>query len=387
MIQPEDIGGPVGEALAAWPPWAAGAVTLLGAVVVGSLLLELVLGLVLFAARRTEFDGDEHMVRRLRMPVRLAVPLLIVLLMRPALGLPQEADELLRRLLAIGLIGVATWLVIRILNAAVMVVLRRHRTDVADNLEARRIHTQLRVVSRIVSIVAGVVGVAAALMTFPSIRQLGASLLASAGVAGIILGLAAQRTIGNFLAGIQIALAGTVRLDDVVVVDGHWGRIEEITSTYVVVRIWDERRLIVPLSRIIEQPFENWTRKTADILGTVYVRADYTVPVEAARAEVRRLAERSKHWDGRVAGLVVTDTDEHGVQLRALVSARDASNGWDLRCEVREGLVAFLQREHRGSLPKVRAMVERAGREHRGTGSDAREHLVPQGIGAAPGGA
>jgi hypothetical protein len=215
-----------------------------------------------------------------------------------------------------------------------------------------------------------VVALSVALMTFPSIRHLGVSLFASAGVAGIVIGMAARPTIANLLAGIQIALTEPIRLDDVVIVNGEWGWIEEIGTTYVVVRIWDLRRLIVPLSQFIEQPFQNWTRVTADLLGTVIVYADYRVPVERVRQELHRILEASGMWDGKAWGLQVTDATERTIQLRALMSAPDSGKAWDLRCLVREQLVAFLQREYPDSLPVVRAELGGA-REHSLKGAPA----------------
>jgi small-conductance mechanosensitive channel len=200
---------------------------------------------------------------------------------------------------------------------------------------------------------------ASMLMVFDAVRQLGTSILASAGVAGIIVGFAAQRSIATVLAGFQIAMTQPIRLDDVVIVENEWGRIEEITLTYVVVLIWDQRRLIVPINYFIEKPFQNWTRISADLLGTVYLYTDYTVPVSALREELDRILAGTKLWDGRVKGIQVTDAKENVLEVRVLVSAADASAAWDLRCLVREKLVDFLQRTHPDSLPRTRAEVSR----------------------------
>ena len=196
------------------------------------------------------------------------------------------------------------------------------------------------------------------LMTFPQVRELGASVLASAGLAGIVVGFAARPVLQNLIAGVQIAIAQPIRIDDVVIVEGEWGRIEEITATYVVVKIWDQRRLIVPLNHFIEHPFQNWTRTDAEILGTVYLYVDYTVPVEAVRQELHRLLQASEKWDGRAWGLVVTNATDRALQLRALMSAADASAAWDLRCEVRERLIEYVQEHHPGGLPRIRAEME-----------------------------
>ena len=193
------------------------------------------------------------------------------------------------------------------------------------------------------------------LMTFPGARQLGASLLASAGVVGLIAGVAARSVISNLMAGLQIALGQPLRIDDVLVVQGEWGRVEEITRTYVVLRIWDERRLIIPLQWLIENPFQNWTRKNAQILGSVMLWVDYTLPLEPVRAEARRLCEASPEWDGRLCLLQVVEASERAMQLRVLVSSASSGQNWDLRCVVREGLIDFIRREHPEALPRVRA--------------------------------
>ena len=188
--------------------------------------------------------------------------------------------------------------------------------------------------------------------------QYGVSLFASAGAAGLIVGLAARPVLSNLLAGIQIAMTQPIRVEDVVIVEGEWGRIEAVTSTYVVIRIWDLRRLIVPLSYFIEKPFQNWTYQTADLIGSVFLHVDYTVPVDRVRQELNAIVKSSAKWDRKVAVLQVTDTPAGMVELRALVSARNSGDAWDLRCEVREKLIAFLQREYPDALPRQRVAVD-----------------------------
>jgi small-conductance mechanosensitive channel len=309
-------------------------------------------------ARRTAAVADTAFLNRTRGSGRLLLVLLALSVVMPSMPAPGDVMGPLRHVLSLALIGTVTWVVIRAVMVADDVVRVRFDVNVADNLRARRIHTQTRVITRSVMIIAGVIGASAMLMTFPTVRQLGASILASAGLAGLIVGLAARATIANLLAGLQIALTQPITLDDVVIVQGEWGRIEQITSTYVVVRIWDQRRLIVPLNWFIENPFQNWTRRTADILGTVFIYTDYTVPVDAVRAELERIVKSSDKWDGRVCGVQVTDARERTLEVRALVSAADSGSAWDLRCEVREKLVGFLQREYPGSLPRVRIETE-----------------------------
>ena len=255
---------------------------------------------------------------------------------------------------AVLLIAAITWLVVRMTSAIAEVVALRYPADVEDNLNARRIQTQTRVLTRTLASVAIIIGLASALLTIPGVRNIGASLLASAGIAGLIAGIAAKPILGNLLAGLQIAMTQPVRLDDVVVIEGEWGRIEEIGRTYIVVAIWDQRRLIVPLQQIVEKPFQNWTRTGSEILGTVVLWVDYAVPIDVLREELTRVCENSVHWDRRVCVLQVTDANERAMQVRALVSSADSGRNWDLRCLVRERLVEFVQRNYPGCLPRVR---------------------------------
>jgi small-conductance mechanosensitive channel len=216
------------------------------------------------------------------------------------------------------------------------------------------------VLKKIAITIIALFAIASMLMVFQSVRQLGTAMIASAGVAGIVIGFAAQKSLGTLLAGFQIAMTQPIRIDDVVIVEGEWGRIEEITLTYVVVSIWDLRRLVVPITYFIEKPFQNWTRTSADILGTVTLQVDYVVPVDAVRQEFTRILQGSPNWDQKVNVLQVTDAKERTIELRALASSSDASKSWDLRCEVREKLIAFIQKNYPESLPRVRAHFERA---------------------------
>ncbi|REG57972.1 mechanosensitive ion channel-like protein [Paraburkholderia sp. BL6669N2] len=281
----------------------------------------------------------------------------------------------LRDAVAITLIGGMTWLSVRSAAAIGEAIIQAHPLDTADNLQARRIHTQARVLARSVMFVIVIIGVGGALMTFPSVRQIGASLLASAGVAGLVAGIAARPVLGNLIAGLQIALSQPIRLDDVVVIQGEWGRIEEITGTYVSVRLWDQRRLIVPLQWFIENPFSNWTRSSSQIIGTVFLYVDYRMPLAPLREELARIVEDAPEWDRRVQVLQVTDGTERSMQLRALVSSLDSGLNWDLRCRVREGLLDFIQQHYPQYLPRARAEVS-AELE---TGNGAPLDWVPRG--------
>jgi len=253
------------------------------------------------------------------------------------------------------------WLIIVSLRASKRAFLERYDTSKTDNLRSRKFHTQFNIMESIIIALVIIVSVGSILMLFDDVKRLGISLFASAGVAGIIIGFAAQRMIGAVLAGLQIAITQPIRLDDVVIIEGEWGRIEEITLTYVVVHIWDKRRLIVPTTYFFEKPFQNWTRTTAEILGTVFIYTDYKVSFDALREELTRLLESTPLWDKNVNVLQVTDAKPNGVEVRALMSARDSSTVWDLRVFVREKLIEFLQKNYPESLPKTRILVEGDG--------------------------
>ena len=309
-------------------------------------------------SRRAETSWDDLLLPLTGKAVRLGLPLLALILAAPALSVSPALAEVVRNGTSLLLIGVVALILFQIVNAVAAFVLKQHRLDVSDNLQARSIHTQIVVLKKVAVTTIGIFTAASMLMVFDSVRQFGASILASAGIAGIVIGFAAQRSIATLLAGFQIALTQPIRVDDVVIVENEWGRIEDITLTYVVVRVWDLRRLIVPITYFIEQPFQNWTRSSADVLGTVFLYMDYTVPVDAVRAELTRILGASRYWDGKVNVLQVTDAKEHTLEIRALASAADASLAWDLRCEIREQLVGFIRQHYPESLPRVRASFD-----------------------------
>jgi small-conductance mechanosensitive channel len=267
----------------------------------------------------------------------------------------------MRHLAALLLITALTLLGVRCVQAIALTIVDLNPVDAPDNLHARRIQTQTKVLARTAMVILVLVGTGTALMTLPSLRQIGTSLLASAGVAGLVVGLAAKPVLGNLLAGMQIALTQPIRLEDVVIVQNEWGHVEEITGTYVVVRIWDQRRMIVPLQWFIENPFQNWTRTNSDILGTVLIWVDYRMPVEPVRNEAERLCREAPEWDGRVCQTQVVEANERAMQLRVLVSAGDAGRAWELRCRVREGLMHFVQRDYPEYLPRIRTDISDRG--------------------------
>jgi small-conductance mechanosensitive channel len=294
------------------------------------------------------------MLIKLQPAARLVLPLVALQMVWQAA--PDELRFIagVRHLNGLLLIAAATWLAVRAVNGVADGVLAKHPYDVTDNLQARRVLTQTRVLSRTAASALLVAGASLMLMTFPGARQVGASLLASAGVIGLVVGLAAKPVFSNLIAGLQIALAQPIRMDDVLVVEGEWGRVEEITGTFVVLRIWDDRRLILPLSYFIEKPFQNWTRSSSELLGAVFIYADYGMPLAPLREEAERIVKAAPEWDGRFFNLRVTDATDRSMQIRVLCTAASSSLAFDLRCTVREGLIDFMQREYPQWLPRMR---------------------------------
>src|SRR6266446_3043633 len=312
--------------------------------------------------------------------LRLAVPLLGVILLLPLLRLPENWTWVTQKAFGSLLIVALSVLIVRGVNAVQQALLGRHRMDVPDNLPARRIYTQVSVIRKIIVTAVVIIATGSVLMLFDPVRQFGTSILASAGIAGVVLGFAAQKTLGNVLAGIQIALTQPLLIDDIVVVEGEFGQIEEITLTYVTVRTWDLRRLVVPITQFVEKPFQNWSRVSTELLGTVILYLDYQAPMGELRKELQRLVESNPKWDKRVCGLQVTDTKQSTIEVRALVSSTDPGKGFDLRCEVREGLIEFLRRRHSDSLLKETTATEPPDEEIRqakrkdGAAASGKEH-------------
>jgi hypothetical protein len=303
--------------------------------------------------RRSELLAD--LARTAHRPFRVTVVLYAVQqALRSGVGEFTGRDAVLH-ILVLAIIAAAAWLVAALALVLEDLALSKWRTDVPDNLKARRLKTQVVMLRRVTVAAIVVVTVGVMLMTFPAVRALGASVLASAGILSVVAALAAQSTLGNVFAGLQLAFSDAVRVDDVVVVENEWGRIEELTLTYVAVQIWDDRRLILPTSYFTTKPFQNWTRTASAVLGTAELDVDWSVPVEDLRTELRRVCEGSELWNGKVCVLQVTDAVGGMVRLRALVSADDAGKLWDLRCLVRERLVTWVWENSRGSLPRLRA--------------------------------
>ncbi len=330
-----------------------------GAILVGAIVLALVIHFILFflaerLLRRKQEATPSLFARRVKKSTRLIFPLLALVLAIPLAPLPADLKSMLQHALGLGVIATIGWAIIILTELAGNIIFARYSMDAPDNLAARRIRTQTQVLQRIATLSVSIVTASIMLMTFPAVRHLGVSLLASAGLAGLIVGMAARSTLSSLIAGIQVALTQPIRIEDAVVLEGEWGWIEEINTTYVVVRLWDLRRLVVPLSYFIEKPFQNWTRTTADLLATAMIYVDYSTPVQELREELHRILQSTELWDKRTWALQVTDATERTMQIRALMSASSGPAAFDLRCYVRENLVQFLRTKYPLSLPRQR---------------------------------
>lgn len=325
------------------------ALAILAAIAIGDLLHRQLTALV---ANREMFWRS--LVKRLDKTLRLGLVIVGTWLIAFAAPLSPAQSAVLRHALLIGFIILAVLATRTAIHIWLTLYLRRFKLDSEDNLLARKHVTQSRILERVAVTLLVIIGAAAVLMTFEGVAQYGVSLLASAGAAGIVLGLALQPLLKNIFAGIQLAITQPIRIDDALLIEGEWGTVEEITATYVVIKIWDWRRLIVPLGYFMDTPFQNWTREGSSLIGSVMLYLDYDAPVDAIRTKLEKIVDASPHWDRNIANVQVTDLRETTVEIRILVTARDAGRAFDLRCEVREKLMAYLQAEYPGTLPRIR---------------------------------
>jgi len=330
------------------------------------LIISLFVALILFGIlyKVAEYLGKDprnimpfNLAKRIRWPLLLLIVGLYLHTLELEVFSNPKLGAWISNLATLAIIVAVTWMVIVLIKVVKQQLLAKYDISKTDNLMARKMQTQYVILENTIVFVIVVIAIGIALMSFNSIRNVGISVLTSAGIAGIIIGFAAQKALGTVLAGIQIALAQPIRFDDVVIIDGEWGRIEEITLTYVVVKIWDKRRLIVPTTFFIDSNFQNWTRTQSDILGTVFLYMDYSVPLEPLREELTRLLQQSEYWDGKVNAVQMTDTTDKTVEIRALMSAQDSSDAFELRVHVREHLIAFLQNNYPDALPKFRVTM------------------------------
>ncbi|MAZ82036.1 MAG: mechanosensitive ion channel protein MscS [Hoeflea sp.] len=338
------------------PDWIASLIIFAIFVVLGAVLHRLVFRLL---KRTTENAGLlwRSLVGRTEQPVRLAVFAAAMAFASSVAPLTNYQTDIVRHILVLVLIGLLAWTARIALHIWMTIYLRKFELNASDNLMARKHVTQSRILQRVANVLIIMVAFSWAMMTFEPVRQYGVSLLASAGAAGIVAGLALQPVLKNIFAGIQLAITQPIRIDDALLVEGEWGKVEEITSTYVVVKIWDWRRLVLPLSYFIENPFQNWTRETASLIGTVTIFLDFTIPVAKLREKAQEIAKASPLWDGDVFAVQVVDFHEATMEIRILVSARNSPDAFDLRCEVRENLITFIQDEYPETLPKTRALL------------------------------
>jgi small-conductance mechanosensitive channel len=309
-------------------------------------------------AKTTPSQWDNIIVPFVGKCLRLILPLLAIIFSLPFFKLSPVISEFIQRIVSVVIIASVSWILVQLVQVVEKVIIGKSAQNRKEDLRARKIFTQVHILKKVLLTIIWIFSFALMLMVFDSVRQLGTSIMASAGVIGIIVGLAAQKTIATLLAGIQIAVTQPVRIDDVVIVEGEWGWIEEITLTYVVVKIWDLRRLVLPINYFIEKPFQNWTRTSAKILGSVFFYVDYSFPVDELLEPLKSIVSASSEWDGDVCGLQVTDTKPTYVEIRALVSAENSSKVWNLRCEVRQKVLSYIQKNYPGNLPMVRAHLE-----------------------------
>jgi small-conductance mechanosensitive channel len=346
---------------------------ILASVIAGLILQFLILKFIRILSKSGGKASENIIVRHLRWPLRFAGPLLVIFALFEILRLPElpalfKIPEVMalpaQRVFVTLFILLFAWLGVKIISITVAYVEQRLKRVQAGSLRTRKIFTQMQIIKRIAAVVIAFIAVAVVLLQFKEISNLGTTILASAGVIGIILGFAAQRSIATLFAGFQIAFTQPIRLDDVVFVENEWGQIEEITLTYVVVRCFDQRRLILPITYFIEKPFQNWTRHAAEIIGNFTMCVDYTAPVAEIRATLQELAAANPLWDRRLCLLQVSDAREHSLELRIIISASDSMRLMELRCQMREALIRYLADRHPDCLPRLRASLTQENTSH-----------------------
>jgi small-conductance mechanosensitive channel len=332
---------------------------LIGAAVLGLIIHSLIIRLISRwqSKRPVVIQGMSLRLEHWRAPLRALLPAAFVAFTLPALYLSSGLLSVIRHVVGLWVIAAIAWFLMRTVTMASELVLSRYDITATEALNGRGVSTQVRVFERVLHVVIAVVAAAIMFMSFNSLREFGVSILASAGIAGLVIGFAAQRSISTLLAGVHIALTQPIRLGDAILAEGEFGNVEEITLSYVVIKLWDERRLIVPISHFIEKPFQNWTRESTALIGAVFLYCDYRIPVQALREELKRILESTDLWNGKVWALQVTNATQESVELRALCSADDAPRTWDLRCYVREKLIEFIRQRFPDSLPQTRIEV------------------------------
>jgi len=338
-------------------PWLWNLIIIALAIIIGLIIKSIVKVLSNLYKNKNAYSLSRSIIFHIGRPMNHFVPLLVINLMLPLLVLDKELYLLVDRTFQIGLVISFAILLISSIKVFEDYIYHAYDLNKPDNLKERKIRTQLQFIRKVLIGLIIFLAIAVILLSFDNVRKIGAGLLTGVGIGSIIVGLAAQKSLSNFLAGFQIAFTQPIRIDDVLVVEGEWGRVEDITFTYVVVKIWDQRRLILPINYFIEKPFQNWTRTSSEITGTVFLYLDYSVPVDAIRLELDRLLELTDLWDGRIKSVQVTDAKERAIEIRAVVSAANSPNAFDLRCYVRENLIKFVRENYPESLPLNRVTV------------------------------
>jgi small-conductance mechanosensitive channel len=340
------------------PGWATGILIAALAIAVAWGVHAVVLGLARRAARRTSTDVDDIILRRLNAPARWLLIVVALSFVQPGLALGEAGTRAWTQTAGLVIPALLGWMAVAVLGVAFDVVLARTDMNAANNLRARRRRTRAGILHRIGVFLVMLVAFCMMLMSIPSVRNIGVTLIASAGLAALAVGAAAQPALKNLIAGLQMAFTEPIRLDDVVIIDGEWGRIEEIRLTYVVVKIWDERRLVVPVSKFLEDSFQNWTRETSQIMGSVFWYLDPAADIPRLRGKLEELVRADPRWDGRFCNLQVTDAKPGSIEVRGLMTAKDAATAFDLRCEVREGLLAYIRSDMPEALARTRELIE-----------------------------
>ncbi|MCF0059691.1 mechanosensitive ion channel family protein [Dyadobacter sp. CY356] len=333
-------------------PW----LIILLAAVIGIVISAIVIKSIAITARKKEWPVVRAIHENQTSVLYFFIPLLITTLITKIYSASHKEYYFTHGISKIALIAVSTWLMTRIVIIVEKILIDKLDFDSPDNNEARKLYTKIKFVKRIVIILTIVCGVSILLLSFDSVRQYGVGILTSAGIVSVIIGFAAQKSLGNLLAGIQIAFTQPIKIDDVVIVEGEWGRIEEINLTYVVVNIWDLRRMVLPITYFIEKPFQNWTRNDSTLIGTAFFNLNYHTPVEKLREKLEEILLNTPLWDGKSWALQVTDTQAQFMVVRAIMSARNSSQAFDLRCLVREKIIEFIREEYPESLPGL--MIE-----------------------------
>ena len=329
------------------------------AILIGMLVKFIIHKLFLFVSRWWDFVLIKLIIQHLRRPIEIFIPLLLLNFSLTLMEMLPIYRAPINKIIEVALTITFAFILIQIIDVIEDYLYLKYDLNKENNLKERKIRTQLQFIRKFVVSLIVLLTIAAILLSFESMRKIGTGLLTGVGIGGIIIGFAAQKSLGNLLAGFQIAFTQPIRIDDVLVVEGEWGRVEEITLTYVVVSIWDQRRLILPITYFIEKPFQNWTRVSADLLGTVFLYMDYSIPVEPLRQELSRLLNNNPLWDKRVNVVQVTDSTKDGfMEIRFLMSAASSSRAFDLRCMVRESMITFIQNNHPGGLPKRRLEIQ-----------------------------